>query len=148
VCRADFYIHAQVPGQPGIHEFWLVTAPGILARPASYSRRIGYLLQEVFESWGANCLGTHPLRIIRAHAEEKGCALTECSKSTIVQDLPDARRIDRRIRIEDPNGDHITIDFEESGAVCRINYPPGPSLPASTAQRSWMDKLLGRRKPR
>jgi hypothetical protein len=105
------------------------------------------ILQEVIESWGPHCLGPHPRKIIQAHAEVKGCKVTECPDSTIDQDIPDGRRIGRRIRIEGPAGDHITVDFEESGAICRINYPPSPGPHAGPARGSWLDKLLGRRKP-
>jgi hypothetical protein len=147
VCQADFYIWGPIPGQPGFHEFWLVTAAGILSPPPSVSRRMGYILQEVIETWGPHCLGTNPRKIVQTHAEEKRCTVTDCPNSTIVQDLPDARRIARRIRIEDPTGDHITVDFEESGAVCRINYSPDSGPPANPAPRSWLDKILGRRRP-
>jgi len=148
VCQADFYIHAQISGRPGLHEFWLVTAPGVLSRPPSVARRIGYILQEVIETWGPHCLGTHPRKIIGAHAVEKRCTVTECPDSQVDQDMPDARRIARRIRIEDLAGDHISVDFEESGDICRINFPPSPGLAADPEPRSWLGKLFGRRNPR
>src|SRR5262249_14458417 len=79
VCQADFYIRRPIPGQPaGFHEFWLVTAPEILSQPPSVPRRIGYILQEVIETWGPHCLGTNPRKILQAHAEEKRCTVTEC----------------------------------------------------------------------
>jgi hypothetical protein len=148
VCQADFYLRGPIAGRPGFHEFWLVTAPGILSQPPSVSRRIGLILQEVIESWGPQCLGTQPRKIIEAHANAKGCKVAECPDSTIDQDMPDGRPIARRIRIDDPSGDHITIDFEESGDLCRINYPPSAGPAAGRARASWLDKLLGRRKPR
>lgn len=125
---ADFTVAAPAPDAPGLLMHWIVTAPDILPKATSKSVRMGYVIQEAMGRW-AGALGDSRGRdIVRAYAAQKGCTVAEVA--------------DRRLRIDAPSGDHLFIDFDESGGIYGIELPPQASPAPKNA--SWWDRLRGR----
>jgi hypothetical protein len=132
LCKADFSVAAPAPDAPGLVMYWIVTAPDVLPKPSNESARMGLVIREAMANWASALQDSDGREIVRSYAALKNCTVTEES--------------DRRLRIDAPSGDHIFIDFEESGGIYGIEFPPVPK-PEST-KVSWFKKLLGGREAR
>ena len=82
---------------------------------------MGYVIKEAMATWADALRDSDGRELVRAYAAQKNGKVTEES--------------DRRLRIDAPSGDHIFIDFEESGGIYGIEFPPVPK-PEST-KVSW-----------
>jgi hypothetical protein len=93
--------------------YWIVTAPDVLPGPRSESVRIGYVIREAMAKWADAFCDSDGRAMVRGYAAQKNCTVTEVAQ--------------RRLRIASPSGDHIFIDFEESGGIYGIEFPPAPA---------------------
>jgi hypothetical protein len=112
LCRADFSVAAPAPDAPGLVMYWIVTAPDVLPIPRNESARIGHVIREAMADWADALRDSDGRELVRAYAAQKDCTVTEVAE--------------RRLRIDSPSGGHIFIDFEESGGISGIEFPPEP----------------------
>jgi hypothetical protein len=129
VCKADFWIVAPAPDAPGLLMNWIVTAPGVLPAARDESVRIGHVIGEAMATWADALRGSDGRALVRGYAAQKTCKVTEESE--------------RRLRIDSPSGGHIFIDFEESGGIYGIEFPPAPQ--PEPKKVSWFKGLFGGR---
>jgi hypothetical protein len=129
LCQADFTIAAPSSAAPGLLVFWIVTAPGVLPAARDEALRIGHVIHEAMARWAYALQGSDGRALVRGYAAQKNCKVSEES--------------DRRLRIDAPSGGHIFIDFEESGGIYGIEFPPKPQPPPKKV--SWFKGLLGGR---
>jgi hypothetical protein len=127
LCKADFSVAAPAPDAPGLLMYWIVTAPDVLPKPRNASARMGYVIQEAMANWADALRDSGGREIVRAYAAQKDCKVTEES--------------DRRLRIDAPSGDHICVDFEESGGIYGIEFPPEPKPESKKVW--WFQGLFG-----
>src|SRR5438046_9325099 len=92
--------------------YWIITAGDVLPKPSNESARMGLVIQEVMANWASALQDSDGREIVRAYAALKNCTVTE--------------EAERRLRIDAPSGGHIFIDFEESGGIYGIEFPPEP----------------------
>lgn len=113
------------PDTPGLIMHWIVTAPDVLPKPRNEAALIGRVIHEAMAIW-VNALRESDAReIVRGYAAQKNCAVTKES--------------DRRLRINSPSQGHIFIDFDDSGKIHGIEFPP-ESKPVS-----WFNGLFQRK---
>jgi hypothetical protein len=108
---------------------WIVKAPGVLATARDESVRIGYVVHDAMTNWADALRGSDLRELVGSYAAQKDCKVTEES--------------DRRLRIDSPSGGHVFIDFEESGGISGIEFPPEPR--PEPRKVSWFKRLLGGR---
>jgi hypothetical protein len=143
LCDADFVISGGSSEQPRWKEFWLVKAPGILPEPASISRRVFFVIKEAIETWGPGFGGCNARKAIEAYARHKNCKVSDWTGRALEWAKEPQVIGGRRIRIDDPAGDSMNVDFDETGDIAGMGYPP---LRAQTPpKQSWLKRLLGQR---
>jgi hypothetical protein len=126
ICRADFFIARPAPVVPGLVEYWLVTAPGLLPTPPSEARRIALVIQQAVAHWAPALRGTRGRDVVRAYADQKGCRVSEIG--------------DRRLRLDTPSGEFLFIDFDEAGGIYGIEL--SPDRQPEPAKASWLGRLF------
>jgi hypothetical protein len=141
LCDADFAIAGATSERPNLKEWWLVNAPGILPQPQSLSRRILFVIKEASETWGPGLAGSQARKAAEAYAQQRNCTVSDWSGREM-EGVSEAAPGEHRIRIDDPSGDSIYVDFDESGDIAAMGYPPLRSRPP--AKPSWFKRLLGR----
>jgi hypothetical protein len=146
LCDADFVIAGGTPERPNLKELWLVTAPGALPQPKSVAMRVFYVIKEALETWGPGLAGSRPRKAIEAYAQERGCTVRDWDGRAVEWAPRERQVIERRIRIDDPSGDSLNVDFDESGDISGMGHPP-PRV-QKQAEPSWLKRLLGQGKGR
>jgi hypothetical protein len=143
LCAADFAISGGSSEQPKWKEFWLVKAPGILPDPDSVSRRIFFVIKEAIETWGPGFGGCNARKAVAAYARQKNCTVSDSTGQKLEwaneQQVPGGRRT----RIDDPAGDTIYVDFDATGEIAGMGYPPPRAHPPP--EKSWFKRLLRQR---
>jgi hypothetical protein len=141
LCDADFAIAGGCEERPNLKEIWLVMAPGILPQPESVSKRMFFVIKEAIESWGPDLGGSQARQAVETYARQRNCTVsdwTDREMEGVSQKQPAGGR---RMRIDDASGDCIFIDFDESGDIAGMGYPP-PRVPQAP-RPSWLKRLLG-----
>jgi len=144
LCDADFVIAGGSSALPNLRELWLVKAPGILPQPESISNRVFHVIKEAVDTWGSGLSGAQAEKAVLAFADQRGCTVSDWGGREIGW-APEGRQVsERRIRIVDPSGDCIYIDFDATGHISGLACPP-PSGPPP-AKPSWLKRFFGQTK--
>jgi hypothetical protein len=143
LCDADFAIAGGHSEQPQLKEFWLVKAPGILPPPESVSKRMFFVIKEALETWGPNLGGWRARKAVESYAEQRSCAIADWTGRELEWARETPQGVAIRIRIEDASGGTIYVDFDQSGAIAGLGYPPSPGH--QLAKTPWIKRLFGRR---
>jgi len=144
LCDADFAIAGGSSDLPNLKEFWLVKAPGILTPPQNVSIRIFYVIKEALETWGPGLGGSRPRTAVETYAQQKGCTVRDWGGQVIEWASKGREVYERRIRIDDPSGESLNVDFDDSGDISGMGYPPPREEPP--AEPSWLKRFLRYRK--
>ena len=127
VTGATFYLSGPVADIPELTMYTLVTAPELLTPPPSESRQFGSAVSQAISAWYDALAGPDGRELIRSYADRKGYRVSEVG--------------DRRYRVDTLSGEHLFVDFEESGGIYGLELPelsrPEPAKP------SWFGRLFG-----
>jgi uncharacterized protein DUF6882 len=128
LCKAGFYTSGPVPDAPELLMYWLVSAPEVPQCPLSPARRMATGISQAMAAWAEALAGSDGRAIISAYAEQRNCRVSAEGP--------------RRVRIDEPSGGYLHVDFDESGHIAGLELPAEQTEPAKP---SWLNRLIGRK---
>jgi hypothetical protein len=126
LCDAEFYVAMPTAETPDLIMFWVVKAPRILPKPSNEFLRMGAVIKAAINQSADALRGSDGRASVRTYAAWKNFTVSEGP--------------DHRMRVEAPGGAYIFIDFEPTGGVYGIEFPPSPA--PGSQKTPWFKRLL------
>ena len=116
LCQADFYFAMSLERATEFLMYWLVPAPELLPQPASESRRFFDVIREAMPHWASALQGTVGREVVRAYSDQKGYRVSAAGSD--------------RLRVDTLSGEHLFVQFDDSGNIAGIELPDDTRNPA------------------